>query len=66
MEQQKPVTCFADSPLLNGRHAKQFSHVQCLIGIERDGATVETSAVLQIFKDTDTHHVRIKCDGNRE
>jgi len=66
MERQKPVTWFVDSPLSDGRHAKQSSHFQSSIGIERDGATAETSAALQIFKATDTYHVRIKWDGNRE
>ncbi|NTY09292.1 MULTISPECIES: hypothetical protein [Exiguobacterium] len=64
--QQKPVTWFVDSQLSDGRYAKHSSHFQSFIGTERDGATFETSAALQIFKDTDTYHVRIKWDGNRE
>ena len=64
--QQKPVTWFVDSQLSDGRHAKHSSHFQSFVGTERDSATFETSAALQIFKDTDTYHVRIKWDDNRE
>ena len=64
--QQKPVTWFVDSQLSDGRYAKHSSHFRSFIGTERDGATFETSAALQIFKASDTYHVRIKWDGNRE
>lgn len=55
-----------DSILSDGRHTKHSSHFQSFIGTDQAGSTIETSTGLQIFKETDSYHVRIKWDGDCE